>query len=150
MISAELKQVILQELSLKDFDLTDTTTAAMVPGWDSLNHARVVAAVEDRFGIRFKTSEVMKLKNVGDLQAHPGRARARGLRRGGRGQSACPCNLGGAGSEPAGRACTDLRNLEGRSQDFKPSLHRSAQARGQVSRLQAELAQKCASSRGRS
>jgi len=76
MISTELKQVILQELSLKDFDLTDATTAAMVPGWDSLSHARIVAAVEDRFAIRFKTSEVMKLKSVGDLQALVDRKRA--------------------------------------------------------------------------
>jgi len=69
MISDKLKQIILRELSLDDVELSDTTTASMVPGWDSLSHVRIVSAVEDGFGVRFKTAEVMRLKNVGDLQA---------------------------------------------------------------------------------
>jgi acyl carrier protein len=40
-----------------------------VPGWDSLSHIRVLTAIEDAFGIRFKSNEVMRLKNVGELDA---------------------------------------------------------------------------------
>jgi acyl carrier protein len=69
MISDRLKQVILRELELEDWDMHDATTADTVPGWDSLNHARVITAVEQTYGIRFKTMEVLRLKNVGDLQA---------------------------------------------------------------------------------
>jgi acyl carrier protein len=47
----------------------DATTADTVPGWDSLSHAQVITAVEQTYGIRFKTMEVLRLKNVGDLQA---------------------------------------------------------------------------------
>lgn len=68
MISERLKKVILRELDLDDFDIEDTTTADMVPGWDSLNHARVIAAVEEEFGIRFRTLELIALRNVGGLQ----------------------------------------------------------------------------------
>jgi acyl carrier protein len=69
MISDRLKAVILRELRLDDFPLTDQTLAPEVPGWDSLSHVRILAAVEKEFGIRFKTLEVLRLKNVGELQA---------------------------------------------------------------------------------
>ena len=69
MISAKLKKVILKELNLDDFNLQDSTTANLVPGWDSLSHVRILCAIEEEFGIRFKSLEVLRLKNVGDLQA---------------------------------------------------------------------------------
>lgn len=69
MVSERLKKVILRELELDDFDLGDATTADMVPGWDSLSHIRVITAVEAEYGIRFKTLEVLRLKNLGDLQS---------------------------------------------------------------------------------
>jgi len=69
MITEKLKGVILEELELDDFDIIDSTTADMVPGWDSLRHVRVIMAVEQAYGIRFGTIEVIRMKNVGDLQA---------------------------------------------------------------------------------
>jgi acyl carrier protein len=68
MISQELKKVILKELNLDDFDLQDETTAPQVPGWDSLNHINIILAVEKFFNVKFKSYEVLRLKNVGDLQ----------------------------------------------------------------------------------
>ena len=69
MISDRLKKLILTQLKLDDFDLADQTTAPQVPGWDSLAHIGVIAAVEKEYNIRFKTLEVIRLKTVGDLQA---------------------------------------------------------------------------------
>jgi acyl carrier protein len=63
-----LKAVILGTLKLDEWDLSDATLAAEVPGWDSLSHINVVLAVEKHFGVRFKGAEVLRLKNVGDLQ----------------------------------------------------------------------------------
>ena len=68
MISPELKKVILKELNLDDFDLHDETIAPQVPGWDSLNHVNIILAVEKNFNVKFKSYEVLRLKNVGDLQ----------------------------------------------------------------------------------
>ncbi len=68
MISDELKTVILGALKLDDWELTDSTLAAEVPGWDSLSHVNVVLAVEKRFRVRFRSVEVLRLTNVGDLQ----------------------------------------------------------------------------------
>jgi len=47
--------------------LTPETTAKDVDGWDSMMHVNVVLAVEMRFKIKFKTSEVESLHNVGHL-----------------------------------------------------------------------------------
>ncbi len=42
-------------------------TAAEVPEWDSLNHIRLMVAVEQAFNIHFTTNEISNLKNVGEL-----------------------------------------------------------------------------------
>lgn len=68
MISDELKKVIIDALKLDDFDIKDETVASQVPGWDSLSHINVILAVEKYFNIRFNNREVLRLKNVGDLQ----------------------------------------------------------------------------------
>ncbi|MBI3515755.1 MAG: acyl carrier protein [Proteobacteria bacterium] len=68
MISDRLKRVILKTLDLDDFEFQDATKAGDVPGWDSLSHVKVILAVEKEYGLRFKTMELLRLKNVGDLQ----------------------------------------------------------------------------------
>jgi acyl carrier protein len=50
-----------------DLTVTETTTATDVAGWDSLTHLQVIASVESTFGIKLKLTEIMRLKNVGDL-----------------------------------------------------------------------------------
>lgn len=68
MISDELKKVILGALKLEDYNFTDETIAPQVPGWDSLTHVNVILAVEKHYNIRLKNLEILRLKNVGDLQ----------------------------------------------------------------------------------
>ena len=68
MIQSDLKKAILKALKLDDWDLRDDTIASEVPGWDSLNHVNVILAIEKEFGVKFKNLEVLKLKNIGDLQ----------------------------------------------------------------------------------
>lgn len=48
--------VVTPELSAKDVD-----------GWDSMTHIRLMLTVEKAFKIKFSTSEIGKLENVGDL-----------------------------------------------------------------------------------
>jgi Acyl carrier protein len=68
LISEQLKTIILRELRLKDFSLSDDTKAFQVPGWDSLSHMKIISAVEKSFSIRFRNVEIIRLKSVGDLQ----------------------------------------------------------------------------------
>lgn len=68
MISAELKATILAAINLDDWEIDDDTLASEVPGWDSLNHVSVIAAVEERFGVLFSIPDVVALRKIGDLQ----------------------------------------------------------------------------------
>lgn len=68
MITDELKKVILNELNISSYDINEETTAKDVPGWDSLRHMNIILAVETQFNVKFKGLEVLRIKNVGDLQ----------------------------------------------------------------------------------
>jgi acyl carrier protein len=68
MISSELKHVILKYLNLDAWEINDDTLAEQVPGWDSLNHVNVILAIEEHFGVQFRSREVLSLRNIGDLQ----------------------------------------------------------------------------------
>lgn len=47
--------------------LTPDTTDADIPGWDSFSSASLIAAIEQRFAIRFRTAELQALQNVGNF-----------------------------------------------------------------------------------
>ena len=68
-IYAELNELFRELFSDDTISLTPETTAADIDGWDSFNHLSVIVAVETRFGIKMKTSEIDKLANVGALVA---------------------------------------------------------------------------------
>ncbi len=62
MISERLKKVICDELniSLNLIEIYDDTKANEVPGWDSLNHANVIVAIEKKYGVRFRGLEIFQ------------------------------------------------------------------------------------------
>jgi acyl carrier protein len=47
--------------------IDETTTAADVPGWDSLNHVVLLLEFEDRFGVVLTAEETAEVPNVGAL-----------------------------------------------------------------------------------
>ena len=66
-ILARVEDIFREELEQSDLVLTDETTAEDVEGWDSLSHVQLVAAMEEAFGIEFKSREILSWENVGDL-----------------------------------------------------------------------------------
>lgn len=46
---------------------TPEMKAGDVPEWDSLNHINLIVAIEARFKIKFKSTELESLRNVGHL-----------------------------------------------------------------------------------
>jgi acyl carrier protein len=64
----EIRQVIADVLEDVDIgSITEQTTAENVEGWDSVQHVRILMALERKFKFRFSNDEIEKLKNVGDL-----------------------------------------------------------------------------------
>ncbi|MBX3161001.1 MAG: acyl carrier protein [Deltaproteobacteria bacterium] len=63
----ELAPLFRQVFDDDELTVTRATTAADVEGWDSLTHVTLMLAIEKRFKIRFKSSQVASLKDVGEL-----------------------------------------------------------------------------------
>jgi acyl carrier protein len=64
---ASLTKVFRDVFDDEDIELTRDTTAEDIEGWDSLMHVTLLVNVEKAFGVKFSSSEVARLKSVGDL-----------------------------------------------------------------------------------
>jgi acyl carrier protein len=49
-------------------ELRDEMVAADVEDWDSLNHVKLVVAIEESFGVEFSNREIAGWENVGDIR----------------------------------------------------------------------------------
>ena len=68
-IYSRLARVFNDVFDDETIEVTPQLTAKDVDGWDSLTHIRLILSVEKAFKIRFTTSEIGNLENVGDLVA---------------------------------------------------------------------------------
>lgn len=66
-IYAQLTTVFQDVFDEDSITVTPDLSAKDVEGWDSLTHIRLILSVEKAFKIKFSTTEVGKLENVGDL-----------------------------------------------------------------------------------
>ncbi len=64
---AELNEVFREVFDDEGIDVGRATSAKDIDEWDSLMHVNLVLAVESRFGVRFTSTEVAGLKDVGEL-----------------------------------------------------------------------------------
>jgi acyl carrier protein len=68
-IYARLTEIFEEVFDQDEIIVTPELSAKDVEGWDSLNHIRLMLTIEKAFKIKFSTSEVGKLENVGELVA---------------------------------------------------------------------------------
>ena len=66
-IYEKLNEVFQDIFDDDSITVSASTTADDIEDWDSLEHIRLIAAVERRFGVRFKMGEVSSMKNVGEM-----------------------------------------------------------------------------------
>ena len=62
-----INDVFIDVLDNKNIIINLNTTANDVEDWDSLNHIQLVVAIEKRFNIRFKSSEIRNWNNVDEM-----------------------------------------------------------------------------------
>ncbi len=68
-IYAQLAKLFEDVFDDDSISVTPELSAKDVDGWDSLTHIRLLLSIEKAFKIKFTTSEIGSLKNVGDLVA---------------------------------------------------------------------------------
>jgi len=64
----EALTTIFRDVFLRDdLVLNPTLSAKDVDDWDSFKQIEIIIAVEEQFGLKFRTREMDSLNNVGDL-----------------------------------------------------------------------------------
>lgn len=66
-ILKQVEVIVADVLMTPGLQLTESTTAREVAGWDSLTHVQIIIAIEQAFGIRMTSTEVARLENAGSL-----------------------------------------------------------------------------------
>ena len=66
-VFARIKPIFEEVLDCEDIVITPELNADDIDEWDSLSHVRLIVTHEIEFGVRFETSEVIGLKNVGEF-----------------------------------------------------------------------------------
>ncbi len=64
---SQLNEVFREVFDDDEIDVNRETSARDIEDWDSLMHVNLVLAVESKFGVRFTSTEVAALKDVGEL-----------------------------------------------------------------------------------
>jgi acyl carrier protein len=63
-----LDDVIADVLGVAPTRLADAMTPEDLPVWDSLNHMRLITAVEEEFDVSFTMSEIESIQSIGRLR----------------------------------------------------------------------------------
>lgn len=66
-IKKKVKEIIIDFFDDDELEISDTTVASDVDGWDSLAHISILAALERAFKVRFSVADAQKMKNVGAM-----------------------------------------------------------------------------------
>ena len=66
-ILEKLNYIFQDVFNDRSIQINCNTTASDIEEWDSLTHIELIVAAEKYFDIRFKSIELEKLGNVGDL-----------------------------------------------------------------------------------
>ncbi len=66
-VGAKLTKIFRDVFDDDTIVLSRKTTADDIDDWDSLEHIRLIGAVERAFGVKFTMREVSGMKNVGEM-----------------------------------------------------------------------------------
>ena len=65
----QLEEIFQSVLGDETIALAADTTAADIPGWDSLAHINLMFSIEQAFGVQFVNNQFAEFENVGELMA---------------------------------------------------------------------------------
>lgn len=66
-IKEKLQEIFRDVFDSDDIIITEDMNSDDIEEWDSLSHIQLIVKTEKAFGIKFTTSEVNVLQNVGDF-----------------------------------------------------------------------------------
>ncbi len=66
--NAVLEEVIARSLKVPADSVGDDASPETLRRWDSLRHLDLMTAIEDAFGVRFSTAEILRARSVGEIR----------------------------------------------------------------------------------
>ena len=69
-IIEQINEIIIELFDNESIVLKEETKASDIEEWDSLNHIRVITAIEKHFKVRFEMNELLTFNNIGDLSRY--------------------------------------------------------------------------------
>jgi acyl carrier protein len=63
----ELNSVFRRTFDDDEIVVNPDTTSNDIEGWDSISHVNLVFVIEKHFKVKFRNSEILKWKNVGQM-----------------------------------------------------------------------------------
>jgi len=64
----KLDNIIIEILDLDEGELSDDLTPETAEYWDSLNHLRMISAIEQAFDIKLTMEEIQSIESIGELR----------------------------------------------------------------------------------
>jgi acyl carrier protein len=66
-IIRKLNDLFKQVLNNNDININEETKMSDIDDWDSLNHATLIASIEEQFNVKFELIEIMNFKNLKNI-----------------------------------------------------------------------------------
>lgn len=68
-MNEQLRSIVADTLGLDATAITPDTSRGSEPAWDSLNHLRLITAVEEAFGVKLTMAQIQSITTAGELEA---------------------------------------------------------------------------------
>lgn len=68
MASHVLFEVVARALNVPAANVDDASSPENLRRWDSLRHLDLMNTIEDAYGVRFSTADIMQARSVGDIR----------------------------------------------------------------------------------
>ena len=63
----EIKDIFVELFKTDNIDINENTSPENINEWDSLHHVMLIAAIEKKYDIKFELSDMLNIKNIGDI-----------------------------------------------------------------------------------
>ncbi len=68
-MSEKLQNIFREVLNEPNLEIHDSLSEKDVASWNSLNNVLLINKIEETFSVKFDLSEILKIKNVGDIKS---------------------------------------------------------------------------------
>lgn len=59
----KLKKIMASVFEVSEDAIDGNATSGTIESWDSLNHMKLIVALEEEFGIKFKDEEILEMQS---------------------------------------------------------------------------------------